>query len=267
MHVLRYALSVFLLMVAAVPVMRAEGAPGVTFQCSFTGSPTECGFLEQSKASKRATLTPIARDGATGVELRTFPGDINVFGSGNAAERTDLSLPQSLTGCYQGRQQWWAHSLRFPDDYVVPLLGAAWHWGVVFDFHHTAGGGQANVQVVSLPTGLAFWIAGGPNVIQGPGAPGFYQQMIGPVVKNTWYDFVYNVRWSSGSDGFIKGWVNGELKLNYQGPTLYAGKGCYLKLANYHSALGRPVSVIHDRIIAGTEPYAVSNRPLEGVPR
>ena len=250
-------------MVASVAATRVIGASEVTFYCAFSGSPTDCGFEEQAKGD-RAALTSIARDGGTAVVLRTRPGDINVFGSGGA-ERNDLSLSQDATDCYQGRQHWWSHSIRFPDDYVVPPAGGVWHWGVVFDFHHTAAGGQANLQVVSLPKGLAFWVAGGPSVVHGPGAPGFHQAMIGPVVKNVWYDFVYNVKWSAYGDGFVKGWVNGELKLDYRGPTLYAGEGCYLKLANYHSALGRPVAVIHDRIVRGTSPYAVSSRLLEGV--
>ena len=37
--------------------------------------------------------------------------------------------------------------------------------------------------------------------------------------------------------------------MNYIGPTLYAGEQCYRELANYHSAVGQPVSVIHDRIM------------------
>jgi hypothetical protein len=256
-------LLIILAMVAAAAATRVNGATGVTFRCGFSRSVNECGFQEQAKA-RRATLVGTAREGATAVRLRTVPGDVNVFGSGNS-ERNDLSLSQGATDCYQGRQQWWAHSVRFPSDYVVPPKGKTWHWGVIFNFHHTGGGGQANLQVVSLPTGLAFWVAGGPSVVQGPGARNFHQAMIGPVVKNTWYDFVYNVRWSSGSDGFVKGWVNGKLKLNYRGPTLYSGRGCYLKLANYHSPLGKPVSVIHDRVLRGTSAYAVSTRKLQGL--
>lgn len=258
-------LLVILGIVAAAAATRVIGESKITFHCGFAGSPTDCGFEEQAKQSDRATLVyNTARDGDTAVRLRTVPGDINVFGSGGS-ERNDLSLSQTDTDCYQGRQQWWAHSIRFPDEYAVPPLGDVWHWGVVFNFHHTGGGGQANLQVVSLPKGLAFWVAGGSTLVRGPGSPGFHQAMIGPVVKNTWYDFVYNVRWSAYGDGFVKGWVNGDLKLNYNGPTLYTGQGCYLKLANYHSPLGRPVAVLHDRIVRGTAPYAVSTRPLEGV--
>jgi len=39
--------------------------------------------------------------------------------------------------------------------------------------------------------------------------------------------------------------------MSYSGATLYAGQSCYLKLANYHTALGLPVSVIHSRVMRG----------------
>lgn len=233
-----------------------------TFNCSFANAARECGFGEQAKAAGRAILTSVARDGGTAVMLRTFPGDSYVAGSGSA-ERNDLALSQGSTGCSQGVTQWWSHSIRFPTEYVIPPSGSVWHWGAVFDFHHTGSTGQANLQIVSLPTGLAFWVAGGSKVVNGPGDPGHHSAPIGPIVKNTWYDFVYNVKWSSGTDGFVKGWVNGVLKLNYKGPTLYSGQGCYMKLANYHSAHGKSVSVIHDRIKRGTSASAVSSRALQ----
>jgi hypothetical protein len=247
--------------VAAVAPPPPVDPGSILFFCTFLVSPTDCGFGEQAKAAGRASLISIARDGLTGVRLHTEPGDDNVAGSGSA-ERNDLTLSQSATDCYEGREHWWAHSVLFPSDYVVPPAGATWHWGLVFDFHHTGSGGQANFQVVSLPTGLAFWGASGPTVVNGPSDPGHYEAPIGPVVKNTWYDFVYRVKWSSGADGYIKAWVNGVLKLDHSGPTLYSGQGCYLKLGNYHSALGQPVSVIHDRVIRGTSAAAVSLTPL-----
>src|SRR5258706_588246 len=83
-----------------------------------------------------------------GVRLHTRPGDSNVAGSGRA-ERNDLALSQGTTDCYEGREQWWAHSILFPDDYVDPPKSSekSWNWAVVFDFHNAnPGGGQANFQ-------------------------------------------------------------------------------------------------------------------------
>ena len=245
----------------------------VKFFCTFPNSPRDCGFFEQAKVPGRATIVNVGRDGPTGVRLHTEPGDNNTFGSG-ASERNDLMLPQSLTDGYEGREHWWAHSILFPTDYVSPPESAEipnpWHAGVVFDFHNTTSGDwQANFHVTAMPdtslhpdrpTGLNFLGHGGVN-----SGDGRFTAPIGPVARNVWYDFVYHVKWSSGSDGFIKAWVNGVLKLDHRGPTLYAGQGVYLKLANYHSAFGSPSSVIHDRIIRGTTWRDVSLTPLQGV--
>jgi len=225
---------------------------GATDSCSFENSPTECGFFEQSVSGGRASLTSTARDGASGVRLHTEPGDNNIAGSGSN-ERDDLALSPSVTACAEGVEQWWAHSVYFPDDYVIPPSGSTWNWGIVFDFHHTGSTGQPNFAIASLPSGLELRVAGGPAEVQGPG-PGMTQAPIGPVIKNAWYDFVYHVRWSSLADGFFYATLNGKVVMDYAGPTLYVGEQCYLKLANYHTPIGQPVSVIHDRIKrAGTQ--------------
>lgn len=247
----------------------------VQFSCTFAETPTDCGFFEQYKGVDlvppgpgRATIVGIGRDGMTGVRLHTEPGDDNVTGSGDA-ERNDLALPQELTDGYEGREQWWAHSILFPDDYVDPPMSteSVWHWGVVFGFHNThSGPGQGNFSLLAMPatataperpTGLHFLGYGGAN-----NGDGKFSAPIGPVVRNTWVDFVYHVRWSSGPDGFFHAWVNGVKKLSHQGPTLYAGQGVYLKPANYHSAFEQPSSVIHDRVIRGNSPADVSPTPL-----
>src|SRR5204862_3828086 len=54
-----------------------------------------------------------------------------------------------------------------------------------------------------------------------------------------------------GSDGLFQAWLNGQQVMNYSGPNLYVGQSCYLKIANYHSPLGVPVSVIHSRVVLG----------------
>src|SRR5205823_13805838 len=45
--------------------------------------------------------------------------------------------------------------------------------------------------------------------------------------------------------------------MNYSGANLYVGESCYLKLANYHTPLGVPISVIHSRVVRGATQAAV----------
>ena len=245
------------------------GVPGVAYACLFQGAPQDCGFIEQAKAPGRATMVEAA--GMRGVRLHTRPGDSHVDGS-REAERNDLALSQRASDCYEGREHWWAHSILFPEDYVAPPESTAttWSFGVVADFHNTApGAGQANFQVTAMPataispdrpTGLGLQIAYGNQA-----RPTLYYAPIGPVVKNEWTHFVYHVRWSAAGDGYFDAWVNGVHKMAYRGPTLYPGQGCYFKLANYHSALGKPSSVIHARVVRGDSAGAVSAGPLEGL--
>jgi hypothetical protein len=237
----------------------ASGSPGASTQgispnalwsCNFPKAPTDCGLQEQMVESTRATIVSPGRDGPTAVQLTTQPGDSNVDGSGTS-ERADLELPPSSNYCNQGQEEWWAHSLMFPSTYVAPPVGATPNWGVVFDFHHTGPTGQANFQIVSLPTGLELWISGGATVVNAPTDPGFSRSAIGPLNQNVWYDFIYHVKWSAGSDGYFQAWLNGTQVLNFSGPTLYTGQSCYLKLADYHTPIGAPVSVIHSRIVEG----------------
>jgi len=252
-----------LLAVAAASAAYMHTEVAARFSCGFEASWSACGFAQQAKAPDRVTLVEAA--GRSGVRLRTLPGDRDIAGSGEA-ERADLALSPEASGCFEGQEQWWAHSLLFPSDYELPVATAAdpWPWGVVFDFHHTGSRGQANFQVdvADFPPRLRFAISAGPVVSSGaPGSP-TQRWEIGPIVKNRWYDFVYHVRWSSHGDGWFDAWVDGKQIVHYRGPTLYAGQGCYLKLANYHTPVGKPVSVVHARVRRGPTREALGSGAL-----
>jgi hypothetical protein len=237
----------------------------VKFFCTFANSATDCGFREQAKVAGRATVVGTARDGSTAVRLNTQPGDTNVSGS-NSHERNDLTTTSAQTDCYEGREQWWAHSTLFPNDFIVPPSDGTYKFNLFFQFHQASGSGQPPMvaEVVSNTNGgLRFRLYGGP--VQDNSVSERVRLRLGPIQKNVWYDFVYHVKWSSGSDGFFDAWINGKKVLTHRGPTTYAGQSCYVKPSNYHSAMGQPNSVIHDRIIRGTTPESVARTPLEGV--
>lgn len=213
-----------------------------------------CGFYEQSKVEpdgRRSSFVSVARSGGSAVKLTTLPGDSQVHGSGDW-ERNDLSLSPSAAYCNEGQEEWWALSVLFPEDYVVPTNSA------VMDFHHNASGGQANFHITSGQRGLE--VRGFYGDVSNPQE---YRTELGQVERNTWYDFVYHVKWSSGADGFMTVWMNGKKMLSHSGPTLYPNISCYLKLANYHNAFGASSSIIFDRVLRGTSASAVAFTPLE----
>src|SRR5882762_3574390 len=117
--------------VAAAGAAPAHSEVAAQFLCGFQASWSTCGFSQQAKAPDRITLVEVA--GRSGVRLRTMPGDQCVAGSGGA-ERADMALSPEASGCSQGQEQWWAHSLLFPPDYEVPVATPAdpWPWGVLF---------------------------------------------------------------------------------------------------------------------------------------
>src|SRR5213082_1107738 len=245
------ALAVSICVLAPRPPASAQISPNAAWSCEFANSATACGFYLQAAASNRAAVVGPGRDGSTAIELTTQLGDINIAGS-DSNERVDLALSPSSTYCNQGQDEWWAHSLMFPPGYVPPAVAAVWNWGALFDFHNSAaGGGQPNFMVYATPTGLELHMAGGATTVNRPSDPGYYSIAIGPITKNVWYDFVYHVKWSSGSDGLFQAWLNGRQVMNYSGPNLYVSQSCYLKIANYHTELGVPVSVVHSRVVMG----------------
>lgn len=249
--------------------LKARLTPAPVFNADFTKHFTNYGFFEQSKVPGRATMVNVF--GRPSVRLHTEPGDTDVAGSG-LNDRNDLTLSQQTSDGYEGKEHWWAHSILFPDDYINPPAPApgGWNWGVVFDFHNTTlGAWQANFQIDTLPDnygGLRLRGYGGIN-----SGDGEFTAPIGIYRKNVWYDFVYHVKWSSGTDGFFDAWLRigtetiGRRLLQHKGPTLYQGQGVYLKLANYHTPHGKASSVIHSRVLRGTTAGSVALTALEGV--
>lgn len=50
-------------------------------------------------------------------------------------------------------------------------------------------------------------------------------RFFGTLQKNAWTDWVFQIKWSSGSDGFIKAWQNGTyLGTIHSGPNTYANE-------------------------------------------
>jgi hypothetical protein len=191
------------------------------------------------------------------VRLLTLPGDNNINGSG-AAERGDLRLANHLSDATEGREWWFKHCVWFPNDYVdqpESPLKSNWSWGVAIDWHDDSdtAGSQGPLQLMTMPrtaispdraVGLTFEVYGGEH-----GSPRKGQFFAAPIARNVWYDFVYHIRWTSTDAGFCDGWLSGTQFMAYKGPTLYAGRGAYLKLANYHSAHGMRSAILHGPIV------------------
>jgi hypothetical protein len=234
-------------------------------------------WFAQQKAHGRIYVTEAPGSiGGRSLCLRTEPGDNNA--SGGASDRADVTLAlasiyqglpwqQALpaaSGVYEGSERWYAHSVYFPSGLYNPPSGT-WDWALYMDFHGIYAGTPQPLQLEMMKGAGGFRFAGGG----GPGGSRQWSKVIAPTpTLNMWYDFVYHIRWSSTSAGFVHIWINGKLfqKQDNQ-PTLYEGDSAYMKLANYRSAQRVSSTVCHSRIRIGKTPASVSSGPLEGVLR
>ena len=168
-------------------------------------------------------------------------------------------------GAIEGEERWYAHSIYFPSNgYNPPSPSDPNGWQTFMNFHpHWNGPGQ-NFQLdvlrgSSWPGGFRFIGYGGA------GGSNQWIKFIAPKpTLDMWYDFVYRVKWTSTSAGFIHIWLNGQLlhQQNNQ-PTLFQSDCAYLKLSNYHD--GGANTVYHRRIRIGKTAASVASGPLEGV--
>jgi hypothetical protein len=104
--------------------------------------------------------------------------------------------------------------------------------------------------------------------VNGPDEPSGISQNEAPMAS-TLSDGSTSKRWAmpviTNSSGFYDGWLNGTRFMAHKGPTLWNGRGAYMKLANYHNTFGKPSSIHHERVIRGRTWQSVSLTPLEGM--
>jgi Polysaccharide lyase len=54
-----------------------------------------------------------------------------------------------------------------------------------------------------------------------------------PIVLGHWYSWRLTMKWSTGSDGFVQGWLDGRRLVNYSGPTIKVGEHPKLQFGYY----------------------------------
>lgn len=217
-----------------------------------------------TKLSSRVTLIDCARTGKKALMLTTQLGDTEVVNSG-LLERCDIYNCQPDTAPLVHNSGdaafWFAHSILFPDTFQFPH-GETY---VVADFHDVGSSKAANFHVnfVNGNYPEKHWGKLSLQRFTGdPTNPTAHVVILGLPVRNVWYDFVYHIKPSDKDDGYFYAWLNGQLVMAHEGPTLYPDKGMYWKCANYHLPISRydvnglslpPLasSVIHDRIRRG----------------
>ena len=253
---------------------RASCSPKAEFLHSFEDSITENGAYNMQRAGSdriRLIETPV-RHGRKAIRFITSGNDVRINGSGNW-ERSELRMDTRLSDGLQGKEQWWAHSTYFPEDFQFPTRLQPWQSSLFVQWHDSRDSGRQP----NLAGEIVYEAGAKPGLVMrfrltyDGGDYRRYAFFRGPPEKNVWYDFVYHLKWSSQADGLARVWARregdprGHLLMNYRGPTLYDGNGVYFKIGTYHPLFpNAPGSVIHDCVAKGSTADQVRWFPLEG---
>lgn len=162
-------------------------------------SPTAYGSLQKYGSYSINRVNTVARTGSysTRYELRKTDG---LIGYGKRSEACRYSKSEPVVKV----ERWYAASYYLPSDYVTdaaPEIVSQWH-----------------SNIGSPP--LALWTQNGQWRITRFGNK---QTILGNYTKNKWTDFVFHVKWSTGSDGLIEAWKDGVKVLTFNGATAITG--------------------------------------------
>jgi hypothetical protein len=244
---------------------------------------------DRADDTSRIALIDIARTGAKGLKFTTQDLDDCVHGS-KPRERSMANLSEAATGATQGAEQWWAHSVYFPQDFVMPA--GNWRESLFFQFNHDKRGCTMPCPIPNIALDLFNQPGTAPRLVirarthgknglqsdgrqytySVPGARNIDGQCIEDnPVKGVWYDFVHHIRWSATGDGFHRIWmrragapVRKVLERQNVSNLYETANPAYLSIGTYHDPLpGVASSVIHDRYRRGNSFAAVAMRDFE----
>ena len=125
-----------------------------------------------------------------------------------------------------GTEVQWTFYLNLPTQTFIPY----WFCGVLWEFHtKTSSGHNLSIDVTSTPQ-PCFKIMRDTG---GGATPYYYTSAL---TFNHWYQVIVQVKWSLGSDGYIRWFIDGTKWLDYSGATCFPGDGDpYLQFGYYSS--------------------------------
>ena len=129
-----------------------------------------------------------------------------------------------------GTEVQWTFYLNLPTQTII----SQWFCGLLWEFHTlTSSGHNLSLDVTSSA------VAPQPcfKIMQdtGGGATPYYTD---PLIFNHWYHVMIQVKWSLGSDGYIRWFIDGTKWLDYSGATCFPGDGDPYLQFGYYSFTG-----------------------------
>jgi|SRR5271165_310794 len=129
-----------------------------------------------------------------------------------------------------GTEVQWTFYLNLPTQTIL----SQWFCGLLWEFHTgTSAGHNLSLDVTSSP------VAPQPcfKIMRdtGGGATPYYTDSL---IFNHWYHVMIQVKWSLGSDGYIRWFIDGTKWLDYSGATCFPGDGDPFIQFGYYSFTG-----------------------------
>jgi len=182
-----------------------EGSSPFAAPISLAGGQYCCSYsLTQSTDTFRAG------GGSFRIDLRK--SDPEVSGSKRVEIEVDNSISQPITAT-----RWYGGS------WLLPSPWTSDHFGESILQWHDLDGTSPPLAVITYDDSI--WVRTNVNF-------NGHNYAVAAIndIKGNWMDMVLQVKWTTGTDGFIKCWINGTLKLNLSNITTNASTGSYIKI-------------------------------------
>jgi hypothetical protein len=237
--------------------------PGVWFCGDFESGGLDGWTGDLARSDSALVVRRPVRKGRYAVQITLRPGD-----RAAQKERAELKVGDGAVERahgHQGGEMWYGWSLLVPADNVDPPPEAL---QIVAQWHHRSPETVAGERPwVSGPPPLTLHLmaqGGRPSlVLFGRATPQAERRTLGesPIRRGEWFDLVFHIRWSTGRDGYVEGWLGGRpfTKGRIYGPNLYFAGSNYLRLGLYHGK-GAPTTnrVYLDEVRIGDSYRAVA---------
>jgi hypothetical protein len=195
-----------------------------------TGDLSQWSSAQMVSADRLQIVTSPVRQGGYALKTTVKQGDNPIGASGNRNEMVRLTYEPENSEYYY---RW---STMFAADFPAPAT-----WQLFTQWHHTGSSGSPPVEF-AVNNGHIILYCSSTEVWRTP------------LVRSTWNDFVFHVKWSpSSSVGFVELYHQGQLVLPKRYcPTQFSGMTQYLKMGLYRNSTIAPTGVVyHDNFTMG----------------
>jgi hypothetical protein len=214
-------------------------------------------------------VTRPVRKGRYAARITLAPGDRGAGKPRSELKIADKEIERAHGG--QGSEIWYGWSLLIPTDYADPpdqfQILAQWHHRPPGELHP---GGRPTV-TGPPPLALHLDAAGSQGSQGGQEALTLVARAsrtspprtlaTRQVRRGAWIDLVFQIRCSTGSDGFVAAWIDGSpfTAGKMQGPTLYSPIANYLRIGLYRGKGVRTTNSVYiDEVRVGDSHAAVA---------